>query len=52
MISRVLLETPLYCARCSACYAAAVFTTGDALGAVPREEVVSVRRWKEFAEIQ
>ena len=40
------------CARCSACYAAAVLTTRAVLGAVLRIEVVYARLWKELAEIQ
>ena len=48
----MLLETPLYCARCSACYAAAVFSSDAVLGTVPSKEVVYVREWKTLAEIQ
>ena len=48
----MLLETPLYCARCSACYAAAVFSSDAVLGDVFSEEVACVREWKELAEIQ
>ena len=48
----MLLETPLYCARCSACYAAAVFSSDAMLGAVLSEEVICVRELKELAQIQ